>query len=585
MEYAIGIRPVIDGRQGGIREGLEEQTMQMARTAKKLIEDNVRRSDGQPVKVVIADTTIGGGKESAMCEDKFSALNVVATLTVTPCWCYGTETMDLNPHTLKAVWGFNGTERPGAVYLAAVMAAYAQRGLPAFAIYGRDVQDMDDTTVPEDVQDKILRFARCAAAVGELKNKSYLNIGGVSMGIAGSNADAMMLQRYFGLRTEWIDMTEVLRRIKLGIYDSEQYDIARAWVKANCPIGLDINAVPHTAEQYEQDWDFIVKMTLICLDLMHGNPKLLEMGYKEESNGRNAIAAGFQGQRQWTDWLPNGDFTEAILNSTFDWNGKKEPTVFATENDCLNGMAMLIGNLLTHRAVGFADVRTYWSPEAVKRVTGKAPAGKAKDGFIHLINSGAAALDATGQAKGKDGKGEMKQWWDMTDKDISACLAATDWCPANLGYFRGGGFSSHFKTDAEMPVTMIRINIVNGLGPVIQLAEGYTVTLPDDMHRILDERTDKTWPTTWFAPNITGKGAFTDVYSVMANWGANHGAFVYGHIGKDVLTLASMLRIPVNMHNVADGDVYRPHCWTAFGTDDLQGADYRACSNYGPLFK
>ncbi len=585
MEYAIGIRPVIDGRQGGIREGLEEQTMQMARTAKKLIEDNVRRSDGQPVKVVIADTTIGGGKESAMCEDKFSALNVVATLTVTPCWCYGTETMDLNPHTLKAVWGFNGTERPGAVYLAAVMAAYAQRGLPAFAIYGRDVQDMDDTTVPEDVQDKILRFARCAAAVGELKNKSYLNIGGVSMGIAGSNADAMMLQRYFGLRTEWIDMTEVLRRIKLGIYDKEQYDIARAWVKANCPIGLDINAVPHTAAQYEQDWDFIVKMTLICLDLMHGNPKLLEMGYKEESNGRNAIAAGFQGQRQWTDWLPNGDFTEAILNSTFDWNGKKEPTVFATENDCLNGMAMLVGNLLTHRAVGFADVRTYWSPEAVKRVTGKAPAGKAKDGFIHLINSGAAALDATGQAKGKDGKGEMKQWWDMTDKDISACLAATDWCPANLGYFRGGGFSSHFKTDAEMPVTMIRINIVNGLGPVIQLAEGYTVTLPDDMHRILDERTDKTWPTTWFAPNITGKGAFTDVYSVMANWGANHGAFVYGHIGKDVLTLASMLRIPVNMHNVADGDVYRPHCWTAFGTDDLQGADYRACSNYGPLFK
>ena len=585
MEYAIGIRPVIDGRQGGIREGLEEQTMQMARTAKKLIEDNVRRRDGQPVKVVIADTTIGGGKESAMCEDKFSALNVVATLTVTPCWCYGTETMDLNPHTLKAVWGFNGTERPGAVYLAAVMAAYAQRGLPAFAIYGRDVQDMDDTTVPEDVQDKILRFARCAAAVGELKNKSYLNIGGVSMGIAGSNADAMMLQRYFGLRTEWIDMTEVLRRIKLGIYDKEQYDIARAWVKANCPIGLDINAVPHTAEQYEQDWDFIVKMTLICLDLMHGNPKLLEMGYKEESNGRNAIAAGFQGQRQWTDWLPNGDFTEAILNSTFDWNGKKEPTVFATENDCLNGMAMLVGNLLTHRAVGFADVRTYWSPVAVKRVTGKAPAGKAKDGFIHLINSGAAALDATGQAKGKDGKGEMKQWWDMTDKDISACLAATDWCPANLGYFRGGGFSSHFKTDAEMPVTMIRINIVNGLGPVIQLAEGYTVTLPDDMHRILDERTDKTWPTTWFAPNITGKGAFTDVYSVMANWGANHGAFVYGHIGKDVLTLASMLRIPVNMHNVADGDVYRPHCWTAFGTDDLQGADYRACSNYGPLFK
>lgn len=583
MKFKIGIRPTIDGRRGGIREGLEEQTMQMAQAAKELIEQNVRYSDGTPVEVVIADSTIGGSAESARCAQKFIENNVIATLTVTPCWCYGTETMDLDPTTVKAVWGFNGTERPGAVYLAAVMAAYAQRGLPAFSIYGHDVQDMGDKAIPADVADKILRFARASVAVGAMKNRSYLNIGGVSMGIAGSCVDASFMQKYLGIRTEWVDMTEVLRRIHLGIYDHEEFEIAREWVRKNCKEGCDINAKPKSKEEKEKDWDFIVKFTLVCDDLMHGNKKIADMGFIEESLGKNAVAAGFQGQRNWTDWLPNGDFTEAIFNSSFAWNGKKQPNVFATENDSLNAVAMLFTNLLTNRASIFADVRTYWSPDAVKRVTGWTPDGKAVNGFIHLINSGAAALDATGEAT-ENGKHLMKEWYNINDKDISACLNATDWCAANLGYFRGGGFSSHFKTSYEMPVTMARVNIIDGLGPVLQIAEGYTVTLPDNVHAILDERTDKTWPTTWFAPILTGEGAFKDVYGVMAAWGANHGAFCYGHIGADLITLASMLRIPVSMHNVTE-QPFRPHVWQAFGTEDSESADYRACRNYGALYK
>lgn len=581
----IGIRPIIDGRQFGIREGLEDQTMNMAKAAKELIEANVFYADGTPAQCIISPCTIGGGAEAGRCADFFATQNVCATLSVTPCWCYGTETLDLDPLTIKAVWGFNGTERPGAVYLAAAMASHAQRGLPAFSIYGHDVQDMDDTSIPADVSEKILRFARCAVAVGQLRNKAYVNIGSVAMGIGGSYCNAQFFQDYLGMRPEWVDMSEVHRRVTLGIYDHEEFEKALAWTKANCPEGFDKNANPHSKEKKEEEWEFVVKMTLIIRDIMLGNEKLREMGWKEEANGRNAILAGFQGQRQWTDWLPNGDFSEAILNSTFDWNGKKEPLTLATENDGLNGVAMMFGKLLTGTASVFADVRTYWSPEAVERVCGVRPEGKAANGFIHLINSGAAALDATGVSKDENGVGCMKKWWDVTDEDIKAMLEATDWCPADLGYFRGGGFSSHFKTQAEMPVTMIRMNIVDGLGPVLQIAEGYTVTLPDEVHDKLDKRTDPTWPTTWFVPNLTGEGAFKDVYSVMANWGANHGSLTYGHIGKDLITLASMLRIPVSLHNVPDGDVYRPHAWSAFGTKELESADYRACETYGPIYK
>lgn len=585
MRFKLGIRPTIDGRRGGIREGLEEQTMQMAKAAKKLIESNVFYPDGQPYEVIIADSTIGGCAESAKCEEKFSQNNVIATLTVTPCWCYGTETMDLNATTIKAVWGFNGTERPGAVYLAAVMAAYAQRGLPAFSIYGQDVQDMNSTDIPDDVAEKILRFARCTVAVGSMKNKSYLNIGGIAMGIAGSCVDTHFMQKYLGIRTEWADMSEVLRRIHLEIFDKQEYTVAREWIKNNCKYGMDINDNPRTLEQKEKDWDFITKFTLICQDMINGNPKLAQMGFVEESLGRNAIAAGFQGQRNWTDWLPNADFTESIMNSSFNWKGKKQPTVFATENDVLNAVAMLFGNLVTGSSSVFADVRTCWTKQSIKRVTGWTAQGKAADGFIHLINSGAAAMDATGLSIDNKGNNCIKKWWEMTDKDIKSCLDATDWCAANLGYFRGGGFSSHFKTQAEMPVTMARINLIDGLGPVLQIAEGYTVTLPDNVHKILDDRTDKTWPTTWFAPRLNGKGAFKDTYSVMANWGANHGSFNYGHIGNDLITLAAMLRIPVSMHNVDDSDIFRPHVWSAYGTKDLESADYRACKNYGGLYK
>lgn len=586
MNYPkIGIRPTIDGRWGGVRESLEVQTMNMAKTAKKLIEENLTYPDGTPVQCVISQTTIGGGAEAAKCADFFSSQNVVGTLTVTPCWCYGSETMDLDPLTVKAVWGFNGTERPGAVYLAAVLAAHAQKGLPAFSIYGKDVQDSDDTSVPEDVSVKILRFARCSIAVGLMRNKAYVGIGSVSMGIAGSFCDPDFFQKYLGIRAEWVDMTEVLRRIKLEIYDKEEYNRALAWTKANCKEGTDFNTTPHSLEQKQEEWEISVKMTIIIRDIMLGNPKLAELGYNEEALGRNAILGGFQGQRMWTDWCPNADFPEAILNSSFDWDGKRQPILLATENDGLNGVAMLFGNLLTGTASIFADVRTYWSPDAVERVTGVRPTGLAKDGFIHLINSGAAALDGSGLAVDENGTNLIKKWWDINDKDIDAMLNGTEWSPAIIEYFRGGGYSSTWKTVAEMPVTMIRVNLVDKLGPVLQIAEGYTVTLPDEIHNTLDVRTNRTWPTTWFAPRLTGKDGFDSVYSVMANWGANHGSFTYGHIGADLITLASMLKIPVSLHNVDDTDVYRPHSWASFGTKDLESADYRACQAYGPNYK
>ena len=589
----IGIRPTIDGRWGGVRESLEEQTMAMARNAKALIEENLRYPDGTPVQCVIADTTIGGGAEAAACADKFTTENVVATLTVTRCWCYGSETFDMDPRTIKAVWGFNGTERPGAVYLAAVLAAHAQKGLPAFSIYGHDVQEATDTSVPADAAEKILRFARCAVAVGWMKNKAYVNLGGVAMGIAGSYCDAAMFQKYFGIRPEWVDMTEIIRRITLEIYDREEYDRALAWVKANCKEGFDCNAGKNLPEVItkskvvpaDKDWEFITKMTMVMRDILYGNPKLDEMGWHEEALGKNAVAGGFQGQRNWTDWLPNADFTEAIMASTFDWNGPKRPTPFATENDTLNGVAMMLGTLVSGTAPCFHDVRTYWSPEACERVTGHKPTGVAKDGFIHLINSGATALDGSGAATNDQGEHVMKPFWEMTDKDVNACLAATDWCRANYEYFRGGGFSSHFRCAAEMPVTMLRVNIVEGVGPVLQLAEGWTAHLPDEVHTPIDKRTDPTWPTTWFVPRLTGKGAFKDVYSVMANWGANHGVTVYGHVGADLVTLASMLRIPVALHNLPEDKVYRPHAWAAFGTQDTEAADFAACKHYGSLYR
>lgn len=593
MNYPkIGIRPTIDGRWGGVRESLEERTMDMARLAKELIEKELRYPDGTPVQCLIAPSTIGGAAEAARCEEFFQTQNVCATLTVTPCWCYGTETMDLNPNTVKAVWGFNGTERPGAVYLAAVMAAYAQRGLPAFSIYGHEVQDKDDKEITEDVKKKILDFARGAIAVGLMKNRSYVNFGSVSMGIAGSVVDVDFLQKYLGMRAEWVDMTEILRRINLEIYDPEEYEKALAWTKENCKEGIDINKGKNLPEVVtksrfipeDKQWEFCVKHALIIKDIMHGNPKLAKLGWHEEALGRNAISGGFQGQRMWTDWLPNADFTEAILASSFDWNGKRAPIPFATENDTLNGISMMFGWLLSNKSPIFSDVRTYWSPDAVKRVTGKELKGRAANGIIHLINSGASCLDGTAAAKDENGNGCMKEFWNLTDEDVKACLEQTDWCRANYEYFRGGGFSSHFKTNAEMPITLIRLNIVEGVGPALQVIEGHTCVLEDDVHKILDERTDRTWPTTWFAPRI-GTGAADSVYNVMARWGANHGASVHGHIGDQLLTLASMLRIPVAFHNIEKEKIFRPHSFNGFGTSDLEGQDFRACAYYGSLYR
>ena len=585
----LGIRPCIDGRRNGVREGLEEQTMGMALAAKKLIEDSVCYPNGEKVQVVIADTTIGGVAEAAMCQQKFEKEGVQVTLTVSPCWCYSTEVMDQDPMTIKAVWGFNGTERPGAVFLAAVNAAYSQKGWPNFSIYGHDVKDASDGEVPEDVKEKILLFAKAGIAAKCMRGNSYLQIGSMCMGIAGSILNQDMLQHYFGMRSESVDETEILRRIDKGIYDHDEFTKALAWTKENCKQGFDKNPkdMQPDAAGYEAQWEFVVKSMLIVRDLLVGNPRLAKLGFVEESCGHNAIVGGIQGQRQWTDYKPNFDFLEAMLNSQFDWNGLREAFVLGTENDTLNAMTMLLEHLLTDRPGIFADVRTYWSPEAVKRVTGKELTGHAKDGIIHLINSGAAALDGTGAVTGKDGCPMIKPFYDMEPKDAKACLDKTDWCPADQFYFRGGGFSSHFigGTRGNMPVTMARLNVVSGLGPVLQLAEGYTCELDPEVHNALDKRTDPTWPTTWFAPRLTGKGAFTDVYSVMANWGANHGAFCYGHCGAQLITLASMLRIPVCMHNVPEEKIFRPTAWAAFGTSDLEGADYRACAAFGPLYK
>ncbi|MGY4113304.1 L-fucose isomerase [Aeribacillus sp. SP014] len=582
----IGIRPTIDGRRKGVRESLEETTMNMAKAVAKLLEENVFYYNGQPVECVIADTCIGGVKEAAEAAEKFAREGVGVSITVTPCWCYGTETMDMDPHIPKAVWGFNGTERPGAVYLAAVLAGYNQKGLPAFGIYGKDVQDAGDTNIPEDVKEKLIRFAKAGLAVAMMKGKSYLSIGSVSMGIAGSVVQEDFFQNYLGMRNEYVDMSEFVRRIELEIYDKEEYERALKWVKENCKVGPDNNrdGFKRTEEQKEKDWEISVKMALIARDLMVGNKKLEEMGYGEEALGRNAIVAGFQGQRQWTDYFPNGDFMETILNSSFDWNGKRAPYIFATENDNLNGISMLFGYLLTNTAQIFADVRTYWSPEAVKRVTGYTLEGRAANGIIHLINSGAAALDGTGEQT-KDGKPVIKPYYELTDEDIKKCLEATQFRPASTEYFRGGGYSTDFLTKGGMPVTISRLNIVKGLGPVLQIAEGYTVDLPEEVHDVLDKRTDPTWPTTWFVPNLTGEGAFKDVYSVMNSWGANHCSISYGHIGADLITLASILRIPVNMHNVPEEKIFRPDAWSMFGTKDLEGADYRACKNFGPIYK
>jgi L-fucose/D-arabinose isomerase len=579
----IGIRPVIDGRMNGVRESLEDQTMNMAKSAAKLISSTLKYPNGKPVECVIADTCIGGVAEAAMCAEKFSRLGIGVSLTVTPCWCYGSETIDMNPEIPKAIWGFNGTERPGAVYLAAALAGHTMKGLPAFGIYGHDVQDSGDQAIPADVSEKILRFVRAGLAASYMKGKSYLSMGSVSMGIAGSIVREDFFQEYLGMRNEYIDMSEFTRRLDNEIYDKDEFVRALAWTKKFCKEGKDLNKAPHSRKQKDKEWEIVVKMTLIARDLMVGNPRLAKLGYGEEALGHNAILSGFQGQRQWTDHMPNGDFLEAILCSSFDWNGIRPPYLVATENDAMNGVPMLFGYLLTNTAQMFSDIRTYWSPEAIKRVTKIKPEGLAANGVIHLINSGASALDFSGRQMDK-GENCIKPYWEISGKDAEACLGATTWEPASLGYFRGGGFSSHFETKGTMPITISRVNLVKGLGPVLQIAEGWTVELPEKMNKILTDRTDPTWPTTWFAPRLTGKGPFTDVYSVMANWGANHSSSSYGHIGADLITLASVLRIPVCMHNVVDDKIFRPSSWSAFGMDK-ESSDYRACQTYGALYK
>jgi len=581
----IGIRPIIDGRLGGIRESLEDKTMQMATSLAQFLTDHMRYPDGTAIACVIADSCIGGVKEAIDCQKKFEHENVGLSISVTPCWAYGMETMDYTPNIPKAIWGFNGTERPGAVYLMATVAAHNQKGLPVFSIYGEDVQDLEDTSIPLDVQEKMLRFAKAGMAVAMMRGNAYLSIGTVSMGIVGSEVNADFFQDYLGMRTEFVDSSEVLRRVEQGIYDTKEFEKALAWTRSHCTEGTDFNkeSLQKDRSAMDRDWEFVVKMTLIIKDLMHGNPILKEMGHGEEAHGHHAIVSGFQGQRQWTDFLPNGDFAEAILNSSFDWNGKRQPILVATENDSLNGASMLFGHYLTNTAQLFADVRTYWSPKAVERVTGWTPEGRTAGGFIHLINSGSATLDATGRQQDGQGNPVLKPFWDIQDEEIEKCLEATTWYPANREYFRGGGFSSNFLTEGGMPMTMCRLNLTKGLGPTLQIAEGWSVELPEEVHATLNERTDKTWPTTWFVPRTSEVDGLRNVKDFMEHWGSNHGSISYGHIGADLITLASMLRIPVCFHNIAYERVQRPATWKSFGMDS-DNADYRACETFGALY-
>jgi L-fucose/D-arabinose isomerase len=581
----VGIRPTIDGRRGGVRESLEKQTLALAQRVADLISTNLRYPNGTPLVCVVPDSCIGGASEAQAVAEHFERENVGVSLTVTPCWCYGSETMDQNPYLPKAIWGFNGTERPGAVYLAAVLAGHSQKGWPAFGIYGRDVQDVGDDYIPADVMEKLLQFTRAAMAVALIRGKSYLAMGGTSMGIAGSIVDQSFFERTLGMRVESIDMTEFVRRMDRKIYDTEEYERALAWVKQNCPEGKDYNP-PKTQRGrtcLDQEWEKSVQMALIARDLMVGNPALEKLGFGEESLGHQAVVAGFQGQRQWTDHFPNGDFMEAILNSSFDWNGRREPYMLATENDALNGVTMLMGHLLTNTAQLFADVRTYWSPAAVKRVSGHELKGVAAGGFLHLINSGPATLDGTGQ-QSLGTEPALKPFWEITEEEVGKCLRATSWHPSITEYFPGGGWSTRYTTKGGMPVTIARINLVYGLGPALQIAEGWTVDLPDQVHDMLDQRTSPTWPTTWFVPRTGGSGVFRDVYSVMNAWGANHCALSYGHIGSDLVTMASILRIPVCMHNLSPETIFRPSYWNAWGTQDTEAADFQACRVLGPLY-
>ncbi|CAP56600.1 L-fucose isomerase [Gluconacetobacter diazotrophicus] len=579
----IGIRPIIDGRRGGIRESLEDVTMAMAHRTAAFLTSELRHAGGEAVECVIADTCIAGYAEAAACEEKFASAHVGLSISVTPCWCYGAETIDMVPERQKAIWGFNGTERPGAVYLAAALAAHNQKGLPAFSIYGRDVQDSGDEAIPPDVREKLLRFARAGLAVATMRGRTYLSIGGVSMGIAGSIVDHAFFRSWLDMRVQAVDMTELRRRLDRKIYDTAELETAQAWADARFRFGIERNARPRDAAGKREILSESLAMTLCIRDMMHGNARLAAMGWAEEALGYDAIAAGFQGQRHWTDQYPNADVAEALLNSSFDWSGARAPSILATENDCLNGATMLFGLLMSGKAQIFADVRTFWSPEAVQRVTGHRLEGKSAGGILHLINSGAAALDGSCAVRDAQGAPTIKPHWQVDEDDISALLAATDWCPGLEEYFRGGGFSSHFVTRGGVAFTMVRLNLVAGIGPVLQIAEGWSVDLPPAVHAALEARTDPSWPTTWFVPRLTGHGAFRDVYSVMASWGANHAVLAHGHVGADFVALAAMLRIPVCMHNLDEAAIDRPSLWGAFGSDK-EGQDYRACAALGPLY-
>lgn len=574
----IGIRMLVDNRPA-LRAQQQQALFKLAEQVRLLLEGQVRYGDGVPAQCVIAPQPVGCVRDAAAVSELFRAERVGAVINIARAWAYPAEVMEYDTQLPQAVWGFSGSNYPGTVFMGAAVATAAQRGCPLFKIYGRDIQAGQDLRVPEDVADKLVRFAQCALALATLRGKTYLAVGSMCMGIGASAVDHAFFQCYLGMRTQMVDTAEILRRMEQKIYDPQEYARARRWAKENCREMQDPNpcALQQPAPQKQVAWDDSVKLALILRDLMQGNPALARQGHPEEAQGCLALAASFQGQRHWTDWQVSSDFAEAVLNSSFDWDGPRRPVTVATENDALQAAAMLMGTLLTGTAQIFCDMRAYWSPQAVQAHFGTVPP-TAEKGFLYLTNSGPAPLDGTLAA------GATKPFWAMTAEDMEGCIQHTQWGADKRAVFAGGGFSTSYQAAGGVPMTMVGLSLVKGLGPVLQIIEGETIALQPDLADALTQCTDPTWMRLFFVPRLTQAGVCSSVYNIVESWASNHCTLCGGHRAKAFTTLASMLRIPVCLHNLPPRQLFRPAVWGLYGEPGSTEADFRACQNYGPLY-
>lgn len=590
----IAITPVADGRAGAYESNVAG-TWRMAEKVSRLIESRVRLPDGTAPRVVVAPEIVYGPRSGALAQEYFQREGVSANIWVSRSWSYSDELMSAcigigSTEWQQAAYGLNQTDRPGAVWLKAFCAAMDEKKRPIFSIYNPDLEDESGDLSPY-VAGRILRFARAAVAAAEMRGKNYLSVGGVSMGIIGSDARRNSFLQTFGMGTVSVDMVAIRGRIDQGFYDHEELESAFKFMKKNFKFSFDESQGPRPRDLDELIRETL-RMTIIVRDLMIGNPKLASskvgkaQGFKanvERAQGANAIMAGTQGQRQWTDLYPNFDVTESILNSSFDWNGFRAPFVVATENDSKNGIGMLAANLVSGgMSQLFADIRTNWTPESVKKATGKDISRIAPQGFIDKRNSGAGALeyalDLFGLVKGGAGMSvqdvaeAVRADANIQDRLIRDACAGTTYMTAALEYFPGDGLSSHFRTPGGIPMTAYRYNMI-GDELTCSVVEGATVELPRDVADCIGRITDRTWPETYWVPR--GMSSF----EYMSRIGPNHDGNSFGLIGADLLTLNAMLRVPVDMHNVPREDIFRPTFWDRCGGDD-----FRACEKLGPVY-